>query len=64
MFKNYVISRLTHMSFWMGSFILIAALLLPRGFIICAGIFMILNDDEWWRSKMAKLEPHIKKLME
>ena len=45
MFRTFVISRLTQSSTWYGLIIVLVAFLLPRNWIVFAGILIAVSDD-------------------
>lgn len=62
--KNYLKSKLTQSSAWVGFFLIVGAFIFPRSFFIFGGILLILNDDEKLKSLFAKLTPKVNKFMD
>lgn len=61
MFRNYVISKLSQSSSWIGLALLLGSFVLPRTFIMFVGILLILNDDAKLQSTFAKLRTNLEK---
>jgi hypothetical protein len=62
--KKYIITQLTDVSAYIGLFIVLAAIFLPRSFIFIAGIALILTDDAWCRKKMEQWSPKLREILE
>lgn len=60
MFKKYLLNQLTDVSAWIGLAVIVAALLLPRSFIVFLGILLILTNDEHLKSLVTKLAAEVK----
>lgn len=43
--KNYIITQLTQTSTWYGLIIILAALLLPKSWIVVLGLLVLVTDD-------------------
>lgn len=61
MFRNFVITKLTQSSAWLGLAVIIGALFLPRTWELFVGLLLILNDDkkleglfQGWRAQLEK----------
>lgn len=61
MFRDYVISKLSQSSAWIGLALVLGSFILPRTFILFIGILLILNDDAKLQSTFAKLRANLEK---
>lgn len=58
---NYIINQLTQMSAWIGVGVILSAMFLPRSFIICFGIALIIIPDNKLQKKFAEWSPKVAK---
>lgn len=58
--KKYIIKQLTQSSAWIGAGVIIAALILPRSFIMMLGVALIIIPDDVLRKKFAQWSPAVR----
>lgn len=61
--KNYIVKQLTQSSAWIGAGVIIAALILPRSFIIVLGIILIVVPDNQLQKKFSEWSPAVRKAL-
>lgn len=57
--KKWFLLQLTETTAWIGLFVILAALFLPRSYIVFLGIVLIAVDDNIVKKWIAKISPRL-----
>lgn len=57
--KNYIKSQITEPTAWLGLFVIISALFMPRWFIVGLGIVAILINEDAIKAYLVKKAPYL-----